>query len=307
MEDKTKKSSHKALHVLESKTNHPENKNHHPHVHPEKVTLKRKRDLPVHLRPDFWLMILAGCLMAFQAGFINVTSILKTGLVISHNTGTASKLGISLGSFDFRGIWVSLILLLSFLAGSSLIGFFIRRQVFDFNRKYGIFFMVESVILFFFKCSFDAGSPTLGLLFGSFACGLQNALLTNLSGAVVRTTHVTGMMTDTGLVLGNWIRYKSECKEVWRLKVFVPIIISYILGAAFSKILFGFFDYKAIMFSVLFIGISGLLIVLWRLLKKYNYSVFKQYKEKLIGEKCTSTQLEEQNKTKKDNGKLQIK
>ena len=32
-----------------------------------------------------------------------------------------------------------------------------------------------------------------------FAMGLQNATITNVSGAVVRTTHVTGVITDLGL------------------------------------------------------------------------------------------------------------
>jgi len=244
---------------------------------------KRKRDLPVHERPDFYLMILAGCIMSFQAGFINVISILKTGVTISHNTGSSSKLGISIGNIDKNGALLGGGLILSFLAGGTLIGFFIRKQVFDFNRKYGIFLMLEALILFFFKYAFDLQMNNLAVMFGSFACGLQNALLTNLSGAVVRTTHVTGMMTDTGLVLGNWIRLGSEFKETWRLKVLVPIIIMFICGAAVSSVLFNHFNYQAIWFAVFFIGLFGFLIILWRLLRKYKYDKFRQFKEKLIG------------------------
>jgi len=243
---------------------------------------KRKRDLPVHERPDFWLMILAGCLMAFQAGFINVISILKVNITISHITGNSSKLGISIASVEIQGIFLGCGLLLSFLAGCTLIGFFIRKQIFVFNRKYGIFLIVEAVVLYFFKCAFDAEKNQLAVFFGSFACGIQNALLTNLSGAVVRTTHVTGMMTDTGLVLGNYIRRGAECKEVWKLRVFVSIMLSYIFGATMSKFFYNFFDYKAILFSVFFLGLFGFLILLWRLLKKYNGAKFKMLKEKLI-------------------------
>merc|ERR1719440_2672744 len=35
------------------------------------------------------------------------------------------------------------------------------------------------------------------------ACGLQNGLATHWGGAVVRTTHVTGLFTDVGLVFGR--------------------------------------------------------------------------------------------------------
>lgn len=276
-------------------------------------TRKRKRDLPVHERPDFYLMILAGCVMSFQAGFINVISILKTGITISHNTGSSSKLGISIGNLDKNGFYLGAGLILSFLTGGTLIGFFIRKQIFDFNRKYGIFLMLEAAVLFLFKCAFDAKMNQLAVMLGSFACGVQNALLTNLSGAVVRTTHVTGMMTDTGLVLGNWIRLGSEFKEVWRLKVLVPIITSFILGGAVSSLLFNIFDYVAILFAVFFVGLFGFLIILWRLLKKYKYDKFRMLKEKLIGSwgkkqnKNNENNKNDKNKNKNDFKTLNIK
>ena len=49
-----------------------------------------------------------------------------------------------------------------------------------------------------------AETPFLYLL--TLAMGLQNALLRNASGTIVRTTHVTGMITDMGLALGIWLR-----------------------------------------------------------------------------------------------------
>jgi uncharacterized membrane protein YoaK (UPF0700 family) len=53
-----------------------------------------------------------------------------------------------------------------------------------------------------------AKEPTM--LWGlAYAMGLQNALVTRLSGAVVRTTHMTGVVTDIGIQLVKmmtWIR-----------------------------------------------------------------------------------------------------
>ncbi|WP_156312572.1 DUF1275 family protein [Marinagarivorans algicola] len=40
----------------------------------------------------------------------------------------------------------------------------------------------------------------------SSACGLQNALITIYSGAVIRTTHTTGIFTDLGIMLGSKLR-----------------------------------------------------------------------------------------------------
>jgi uncharacterized membrane protein YoaK (UPF0700 family) len=36
-----------------------------------------------------------------------------------------------------------------------------------------------------------------------FTMGLQNAIITKISNAVIRTTHVTGMVTDIGIALGR--------------------------------------------------------------------------------------------------------
>ena len=38
------------------------------------------------------------------------------------------------------------------------------------------------------------------------AMGLQNSLVTRLSGAVVRTTHLTGVLTDLGIEGARWFR-----------------------------------------------------------------------------------------------------
>jgi uncharacterized membrane protein YoaK (UPF0700 family) len=44
---------------------------------------------------------------------------------------------------------------------------------------------------------------TVALL--AFTMGLQNAMITKLSDAVIRTTHLTGMVTDIGIELGRML------------------------------------------------------------------------------------------------------
>jgi uncharacterized membrane protein YoaK (UPF0700 family) len=41
------------------------------------------------------------------------------------------------------------------------------------------------------------------------AMGMQNALVTRLSGAVVRTTHLTGVITDLGIEAARWLAWGS--------------------------------------------------------------------------------------------------
>jgi uncharacterized membrane protein YoaK (UPF0700 family) len=54
----------------------------------------------------------------------------------------------------------------------------------------------------------------------SMAMGAQNALVTKLSGAVVRTTHLTGIVTDLGIELvraWEWVRSTAARHSVWAL------------------------------------------------------------------------------------------
>jgi hypothetical protein len=41
----------------------------------------------------------------------------------------------------------------------------------------------------------------------------QNAMVTAYSGAVLRTTHITGMSTDIGIVIGKYLRDRCAAEE----------------------------------------------------------------------------------------------
>ena len=43
-----------------------------------------------------------------------------------------------------------------------------------------------------------------------FIMGLQNATVTKISGARIRTTHVTGMVTDVGIELGKLVYWNRD-------------------------------------------------------------------------------------------------
>jgi len=67
----------------------------------------------------------------------------------------------------------------------------------------------------------DRGAQLLITGIAAFAMGLQNATITRISGAVVRTTHLTGVVTDLGLelvLLWHWYRDKSVAKHALRFR-----------------------------------------------------------------------------------------
>ena len=73
---------------------------------------------------------------------------------------------------------------------------FFRRT----SSAYGAALLVQGGLLSAFVVT-DAAS----LL--SFAMGMQNSLVTRLSGSVVRTTHLTGVVTDLGIEIARWARW----------------------------------------------------------------------------------------------------
>jgi uncharacterized membrane protein YoaK (UPF0700 family) len=109
----------------------------------------------------------------------------------------------------------------------------------------------------------------------ALACGLQNAMCTTWSGAVVRTTHFTGTITDTGLVIGHWLRNKLNLKEpnepetadTWKLLVFpfntnlthqlfFPMMVGFVTGGFLGTMAFNYLDYWSLLFPAISIGIS---------------------------------------------------
>merc|ERR1719265_647079 len=53
-------------------------------------------------------------------------------------------------------------------------------------------------------------SVLYALMMWSFSQGLMNAVTTCFPGTAIRTTHVTGSLTDLGLGLGRWFRARKE-------------------------------------------------------------------------------------------------
>jgi uncharacterized membrane protein YoaK (UPF0700 family) len=109
----------------------------------------------------------------------------------------------------------------------------------------------------------------------SFMMGLQNALVTRLSGAVVRTTHLTGLATDVGIEIvrvialyqqrtrGESLRdhlrhlsYMRSDPELFRARLHATIFLSFVVGAASGLWLFAHIGAMAMVAPVI-----GLLVL----------------------------------------------
>jgi uncharacterized membrane protein YoaK (UPF0700 family) len=62
----------------------------------------------------------------------------------------------------------------------------------------------------FFGDNFILAAPNVLAYLLLFAMGLQNSLVTSISNATVRTTHITGLFTDLGIELSQLFFYKLK-------------------------------------------------------------------------------------------------
>lgn len=150
-----------------------------------------------------------GALLAFVAGATNAGGFLAVGQYTSHMTGIVSSLADNLVLGHGGLVLAALASLAAFIAGAMttaiLVNWGLRRQL---RGAYAVPLLLEAVALLAFGVFGGAIHGTAPLLLPltlalCFIMGLQNAVITKISHAEIRTTHVTGLVTDVGIELGK--------------------------------------------------------------------------------------------------------
>jgi uncharacterized membrane protein YoaK (UPF0700 family) len=194
--------------------------------------------------------------LSWIAGYTNALTVLTCSQVTSHMTGTVSELGVDLA----RGEW-SRAGYLGGLVAMFLCGAFASGVMTEYGRVrrhpsiYVLPMVVEALLLAVFALLVDwtaLGELTrddaqIWLTFlPAFAMGLQNATITRISGGVVRTTHITGVVTDLGLELAKMVfgvfgfgRNLTPARAAaakWRALLLLSIPGSFALGAGLGTV-----------------------------------------------------------------------
>jgi len=155
--------------------------------------------------------LILGTVLAFVAGAINAGGFLAVGQYTSHMTGMVSSVAdnVALGAFSLVGVAIAALIAFASGAGASAILINWGRR--NARRKqYAYPLAMEAVLLLAFgalgtamKAAPETAIAAVPLL--CFIMGLQNATITKISGARIRTTHLTGMITDIGIELGKLV------------------------------------------------------------------------------------------------------
>ncbi len=145
--------------------------------------------------------------LAFVAGAANAGGFLAVRQYTSHMSGIVSAMADNLALGRISLVFAGLSAVFSFVVGSASTAMLVRwARARDFESEYALPLFVESCMLLIFGLTGRAfeGRRVLGtVMLLCFTMGLQNAILTKVSDAVIRTTHLTGMLTDVGIKLGR--------------------------------------------------------------------------------------------------------
>ena len=160
---------------------------------------------------------LLGALLAFNAGAVNAGGFLVVGLYTSHMTGFASMLADQLVLGNMTLALGALGALLAFVAGAAATALLVNwARQHHLRSEYALPLMLEALLLLVFGlmgATLGRQTPfavplTVQVL--AFTMGLQNALITKISAAQIRTTHMTGVITDLGIELGKLLYWNRH-------------------------------------------------------------------------------------------------
>jgi uncharacterized membrane protein YoaK (UPF0700 family) len=177
-----------------------------------------------------WIII-GGCSLAFLAAALNASFMIQIGTSVSHLTGDLSRFAVDAAADDDHptdSLTILAVALAGFVAGAIFAGIFIHHMNLDISRPYGRSIMVIGLILLASSWALES-SVVVAVLLAAIACGLQNALATHFRGIILRTTHITGLLTDIGVLIGMRIRGREITG--WKIMVPVSIVSSFFLGA----------------------------------------------------------------------------
>ena len=215
--------------------------------------------------------IVLAVVLTFVAGATNAGGFLAIGHYTSHMTGIVSEIADHLVIGTLGMVGAGIVSLLAFIAGASCSAILInwgRRN--NPKKQYAYPITMEALLLLAFGALGVLSQSTLLLLpltmpLLCFTMGLQNATITKLSGARIRTTHVTGMVTDIGIELGKLAYLHRDTRTPKRLPVvadrkklcLLALLVSmFLIGGIIGALGFSAFGF------VFCIPLAGLLLLL---------------------------------------------
>jgi uncharacterized membrane protein YoaK (UPF0700 family) len=210
-------------------------------------------------------------ILAFVAGAANAGGFFALGQYTSHMTGYLSEVADSVAILNLGVVFVGGLAISAFVAGAAFSTVLISAASAGARRQqYAWPLAIQGVFLLFFAGG-GLFTSEIWRLF-SLAClcfimGMQNATITRLSGARIRTTHATGMITDIGIELGRAVfsRLRPSAGLIVdpvKLRILLQLVLAFLVGGIVGAVgygLLGFFFSLPLGIIMLTISVPSLL------------------------------------------------
>src|SRR5688500_14814344 len=149
-------------------------------------------------------------LLASVAGAVNAAGFFVLATHTSHMTGQVAALGEALATNATEAADTAAWLIVAFVLGAAAAAALLDVAAHWQRGRHVLALALELAVLAApaGRAARHAGeSPPALTQALCFAMGLQNAMVTRISGAIVRTTHLTGVLTDFGIELVHAARW----------------------------------------------------------------------------------------------------
>lgn len=189
-------------------------------------------------------------LLSLTAGLVNSEGFLGFSVLTTNVTGHAALFAENISIKEWTLSWVVALWMLLFLGGAFISSFIIDAV--GKNQRYSnlipislefLILVIIGIIAGYYKTNEGARQLFAGSLL--FAMGMQNSLVSMISKSVVRTTHLTGTITDLGIELAQLRFIKPEKKRDLRSRIWLKLFIisSFIAGAIMGAYAFRSYQY----------------------------------------------------------------
>jgi uncharacterized membrane protein YoaK (UPF0700 family) len=194
-------------------------------------------------------------ILSTAAGAVNSASFFAFDVLTTNVTGHVAVLANEIVAFRWSASYMKMLWMLAFLLGSFLSGVLVdlvgrKHPRFSHTTPLMIVILILGSVAYFGDTYYDYSDGMIQIFAGSllFGMGMQNATITQISGAAIRTTHLTGLFTDIGIEIAKVItRPPNEDmpKLMQKLTLHLVIVFFFLAGAIGGGFLFSKYLFKA--------------------------------------------------------------
>ncbi|MES2377998.1 MAG: YoaK family protein [Bacteroidota bacterium] len=210
---------------------------------------------------------------AMVSGMTNVVGLVAFLAFTSNVTGHVANLSKHIVEQNFGEILIFLVWLLMFFVGAFLSSFIVRSlEDKSYYRAHSIPVIIEIIVLlfvaiyghnFYQETKIEREIVIATIL---FSMGLQNSLVSTISGGLIKSSHLTGLFTDLGGEVAEWLHPNAKKTDNVRNKIFIRFTVLgfYLLGGIIGGYFFNLYDFAVlycipvILLTILYFDVSEL-------------------------------------------------